>query len=117
MEFATDDRGEKRAKSSNEENKEKDHISHLPDEIPVAISSNLSIDEAVRCSVLSNRWKYLWTFFYGYLEFSICSERIRYVSEPKFVSRVNQVTNSLKPNFEGIKNLCSSTQSFTSFRL
>lgn len=39
-----------------------DRISMLPDEILVFILSRLTYNEAIATSILSRRWKYLWTF-------------------------------------------------------
>lgn len=63
------DNQQKRAKSNNEEDYEGDLINKLPDGIPVAILSKLPINEAARTSILSRKWRYLWTFFCGTLEF------------------------------------------------
>ncbi|CAK8562896.1 unnamed protein product [Lathyrus sativus] len=64
-ETRTDDK-QKRAKSNNEE----DVINQLPEGIPINILSKLPIQEAVRTSILSRKWRNLWTYFTGTLEFS-----------------------------------------------
>ncbi|KAK4285790.1 hypothetical protein QN277_002440 [Acacia crassicarpa] len=46
-----------------------DFISQLPDEILCLIISLLAIDEIVRTSILSKRWKGLWRFISTHLEF------------------------------------------------
>ncbi|XP_061366534.1 F-box/LRR-repeat protein At3g58900-like [Gastrolobium bilobum] len=67
---ASRDDKQKRAKANDEKDyKEEDIINQLPDGIPVAILSKLSINEAARTSILSKKWRYLWTSFSGTLEF------------------------------------------------
>lgn len=60
---------QKRAKSNNEKDYEEDIINQLPDGIPINILANLPIKEAARTSILSRKWKNLWTYFSGTLEF------------------------------------------------
>lgn len=60
---------QKRAKADNEKDYEEDLINQLPDGIPEAILSKLPVNEAVRTSILSRQWRYLWTFYSGTLEF------------------------------------------------
>uniref|UniRef100_A0A5B7CDI6 Putative ubiquitin-protein ligase n=1 Tax=Davidia involucrata TaxID=16924 RepID=A0A5B7CDI6_DAVIN len=78
-----------------------DQISELPDEILVTILSLLTMKEVARTSVLSHRWKNLWTFTTGSLDFD-CSELVFELTvmesreflegvKPKFVGWVNQV--------------------------
>lgn len=62
------DHKQKRAKSNNEKNCE-DLINQLPNGIPGAILSKLPINEAAKTSILSRKWRYMWTFYSGTLEF------------------------------------------------
>ncbi|XP_058752094.1 F-box/LRR-repeat protein At3g58900-like [Vicia villosa] len=57
---------QKRPKSNNEK---EDVINQLPEGIPINILSKLLIHEAARTSILSRKWKNLWTYFSGTLEF------------------------------------------------
>jgi len=60
---------QRRAKDNSEESYEGDLINQLPEGIPVTILSKLPITDAARTSILSRKWRYLWTFFSGPLEF------------------------------------------------
>lgn len=46
-----------------------DQFSKLPDEILVSIVSLIPLKEASQTSILSRRWRYLWTFTTGSLDF------------------------------------------------
>ncbi|RWR88199.1 F-box protein [Cinnamomum micranthum f. kanehirae] len=54
---------------------EEDRISNLPDEILVHILSFLRMKDAVRTSILANRWRYLWTWNPS-LDFSCCKPKV-----------------------------------------
>ncbi|KAG2408249.1 hypothetical protein LR48_Vigan01g226000 [Vigna angularis] len=60
---------QRRTKDNSEESYEGDLINQLPDGIPVSILSKLPITDAARTSILSRKWRYLWTYFSGPLEF------------------------------------------------
>ncbi|KAH9737204.1 FBD domain-containing protein [Citrus sinensis] len=85
-----------------------DRISELPDDILVTVLSRLTIKEAARTSILSSRWRYLWKWFNGCLNFDnpltmgdynwtlgLGSQPLD-VERHKFVSWVNQVLRSLQ---------------------
>lgn len=83
-------------------NKGEDYICRLPDEILVIILSGLSMREVARTSVLSRRWRYLWTFFAGIFDFDGSDTLIRFKWNEKslkferirFIRWVNQVLRS-----------------------
>lgn len=59
-------------------------MDELPDELVVAILSFLTINEAGRCSLVSQRWKNLWKYFSGFLDFDV------YKISPRFVRGFNR---------------------------
>lgn len=83
-------------------NKEQDWISEMPDEILIMILSLLSLKEAVRTSAVSRKWRHLWKFYGGSMNFD-GFERLMYIynqnkdgehEEDGFVEMVNQVLHS-----------------------
>lgn len=87
----------KRASHAPMGSNQEDQISELPDEILVIILSRLEIKEAARTSVLKHRWRNLWKFFTGCLDFQ-ASETMRlkkiYIEAPNYRDWVNKVLNS-----------------------
>ncbi|KAH7846725.1 hypothetical protein Vadar_017407 [Vaccinium darrowii] len=82
--------------------KGEDYICRLPDEILVIILSALSMREVAQTSILSRRWRYLWTFFAGIFDFDGSETLFRFkwnekslkLERMRFVSWVNQVLRS-----------------------
>ncbi|XP_059658905.1 F-box/FBD/LRR-repeat protein At4g00160-like [Cornus florida] len=78
-----------------------DHINGLPDVVLVSILSLLTMKEAARTSVLSKRWRYLWTHI-TILNFDaphlidgiLLGDKEVKVERPLFLSWVNQVLKS-----------------------
>jgi len=76
-----------------------DPISELPDDTLISIMSFLTLKEAIRTCVLSHRWKHLWPFFTGSLNFEdpntmwdIEDEKKTLIFERnKFVKSVNRI--------------------------
>ncbi|XP_061358764.1 F-box/LRR-repeat protein At3g58900-like [Gastrolobium bilobum] len=98
----------------------KDIISTMPNEIISNILSRLTIKEAGRTSILSTRWRYQWTYFFGVVNFdhSLKNYNLRrqnklnplrksivFVSEwKKFMSDLEHVLKSLKcPTMQGLR--------------
>lgn len=107
---------DKDLRCTKEKEMEVDYISMLPDHIIADILSRLTITEAARTSILSVRWRHLWRFFSGFLDFDGSSnleelEDIWYmdsklISEErdKFRSCVDQVMKSLQNStIEGLR--------------
>ncbi|OIV99335.1 hypothetical protein TanjilG_17145 [Lupinus angustifolius] len=98
----------------------KDIISSMPNEIIAMILTLLTFKEAVRTSILSRRWKNLWTFFFGFLTFDSSMKTlhmyrdrktmklkkcIRFVNRwEKFMSNLEHVLRSItSPSLQGLR--------------
>ena len=93
-------------------------MSELPDEMIIAILSKLGIKDAAKTSTLSSRWRYMWTFFSGNLEFEggflvkelrwkehcVCSDCLKVVMD-KFTRCVDHVLKSLQMNGNTLEGL------------
>ncbi|KAH9737235.1 F-box domain-containing protein [Citrus sinensis] len=84
-----------------------DRLSELSDDVLVNVLSCLTIQDAARTSILSSRWRYLWKWFTGCLnfhnslttaahKFELRDDKVFDVERRKFVSWVNQVLRSLQ---------------------
>ncbi|KAJ8449302.1 hypothetical protein Cgig2_002434 [Carnegiea gigantea] len=89
----------------------KDLISSLADDVLIRILSLLNLREAARTSVLSKRWRHLWSYLPDYYDFDASATwwwlGLRYGDNQykfqvrKFVDYVNQVVNSSRaPNID-----------------
>lgn len=78
-----------------------DRISKLPDDILISILSRLTIEEAARASVLSYRWRYLWRFFTGSLDFidPYKIRRLAILSDPYYKCEDNYFILAKRRNF------------------
>ncbi|KAF7803468.1 putative F-box/LRR-repeat protein [Senna tora] len=91
---------------------EVDLLSMLPDSIIVSILSQLTIAEAARTCVLSLRWRYLWTYYFGSLNFDASLVRNDRTSSlwmykrDLFKRRVDQVLNSLQTQTVEALEIC-----------
>lgn len=78
-----------------------DRISKLPDDILICILSRLTIEEAARASILSYRWRYLWRFFTGCLDFvdPYKIRRLAILSDPYYKCEDNYFIRVKRRNF------------------
>lgn len=67
-------------KEKQKETDAEDQISRLPNDVLVLILSHLPMKDAAKTNILSRRWRYLWTFFTGTLDFdaSLTLEELRF---------------------------------------
>lgn len=84
-----------------ESEKDRDHISGLPDALIVQILSLVPIEDAVRTSVLSRRWQYLWTYLHN-LVFLFSDEKW----DGRLQEYVSFIDNTLR------RNTCSKISKF-----
>ncbi|GJZ65963.1 F-box domain containing protein, partial [Tanacetum coccineum] len=77
----------------------RDFISGMPDDILIMILSLLPVKDAIVTSILSTRWRFLWSFSTN-LNFDGTENLINMViwsgKEPKYINHVNNVIQSYK---------------------
>uniref|UniRef100_A0A5B7A1Y3 F-box domain-containing protein n=1 Tax=Davidia involucrata TaxID=16924 RepID=A0A5B7A1Y3_DAVIN len=90
-----------------------DRISQLPDEVLALILSGLSLREAAATSVMSRRWKNLWTFITSLdfdvletlndieLELTLCE-----TEKPRYIRWVNQVLDLRQSSIISMFRIC-----------
>lgn len=83
----------------------KDRISNLPDELLVRILCELNMKEAIRTTAFSSRWKHLWNYYSGCINFETLNVVARILKANWFVRDddrffyckfVNRILKSLK---------------------
>ncbi|ESR34738.1 hypothetical protein CICLE_v10007166mg, partial [Citrus x clementina] len=87
-----------------------DGISKLPDDILICILSRLTIKEAAKTSILASRWRYLWTFFSGCLDFNDLVYMKSFGPlgdgrDPRSLRCIDQVLGSLKVKDQSLEEL------------
>ncbi|XP_059658983.1 F-box/FBD/LRR-repeat protein At5g22660-like [Cornus florida] len=105
------------AKCKKRINNLEDGISQLPNDILIRILSHLTMKEAARTSLLSSRWKELWTYSTGALDFDALKVLRKVKENPELLSGEGATIDDLRVHFDLDSSFTSDIDNWVHFAL